>query len=100
MEITLNIPNIYQSIIGRQYLPGDNSYAVNLTDSSNYPYTNENSYLAGTHGGMGRKQVTIVSEPFLCKIRTILGDIRQHPMIVVESEGKHHLTLFFQSNLI
>ena len=65
-----------ESLIGKYYIPNDNSYSVNLTTSTQYPYNNEQKYLAGTYN-TDAKICLIVSEPFMCKVRTVLNQISE-----------------------
>lgn len=91
-----------QSIIGKLYLPSDNSYSVNLTSCSNYSYKNDRTkYLAGAiELKLLPKEVTIISEPFLCKVNTSINTNKKMPMILVkDSDGDIHSTLFYEKNI-
>lgn len=88
-----------ESIVGKYYLPHDNSYSVNLTSASNYPYDNEQLYLAGTND-TDAKLCKIVSEPFICNVRVGLdGDIKQYEMILVEYEGQTSSILYHKDSV-
>lgn len=84
-----------ESLIGKYYLPYDNSYSVNLTSASSYPYKNEQKQLAGDYKS-DAKFCLIVSEPFSCKVTTVLGDIRTVEMILVEYDNKTSSVMYFE----
>ena len=84
-----------ESLIGKFYLPSDNSYSVNLTSSSNNPYENDQLYLAGTFN-TNAKLCTIVSEPFMCYINTSIGTSKLVEMILVEYDGQTSSILYYE----
>ena len=92
---------VSQSLIGRKYYPFDNSYCVNLTQSSNYPYSNKrNVYLAGTLLGDPVKECIIVSEPFKCKVKSCVGnEIYEHDMIMVNYNNHTYSVMFHKQGL-
>lgn len=84
-----------ESLIGKYYIPNDNSYSVNLTTSTQHPYKSEQRYLAGAFGKEA-KMCVIVSEPFMCKIRTVLGGISEIVMILVEYDNEVSSVIFYE----
>ena len=82
-----------ESLIGKYYIPNDNSYSVNLTISTQHPYKNEQRYLAGSFNSEA-KMCVIVSEPFMCKIRTVFNDISEMEMILVEYDNEVSSVMF------
>lgn len=84
-----------ESLIGKYYIPNDNSYSVNLTTSTQYPYNNEQKYLAGTYN-TDAKICLIVSEPFMCKVRTVLNQISEIMMILVEYDNEVISVIFYE----
>lgn len=88
-----------ESLIGKYYSPYDNSYSVNLTSCSGYSYENKRLYLAGTSDS-GEKMCLIVSEPFLCKVRTISDNTVDRVMILVEYDGNTVSVMFHESRVI
>ena len=89
-----------KSIIGKNYVPSDNSYSVNVTKSGNYPYKNEPTYLAGTCFNIP-KVCTILSEPFECDcyIHGISNPKNIHTMIMVRYNQETHMVLFDKKNV-
>ena len=87
-----------ESLIGKKYYPIDNSYCVNLTACAQYPYNNDRgAYLAGNMIGESQKECTIVSEPFMCKIKPFIQDvIKEHEMILVNYNNNTYSILFFR----
>lgn len=85
-----------ERLIGKYYLPYDNSYSVNITSISNYPYEHKPLYLAGTFNTEA-KLCKIVSEPFICKINTINNDVTEMAMILVEYDNNTVSVMFHQS---
>lgn len=80
-----------KSIIGKQYFPVDNSYAVCLNDG-------ENHYLAGTFNEKPTL-ITIISEPFLMKPkgRKLTGDLF---FILVKTDNDNiHSVIFNEKGL-
>jgi hypothetical protein len=82
-----------ESLIGKYYLPCDNSYSVNLTSATNYPYKREEPLLAGSFNSEA-KMCVIVSEPFICKVDSNLSGI--YEMIMVEYENKTYSILYYE----
>jgi hypothetical protein len=80
-----------ESLIGKYYLPVDNSYSVNLTSAVDYPYKNEHLYLAGTYNTEA-KLCIIVSEPFTINI----DGMRMVEMILVEYEKQISTIMYFK----
>lgn len=93
-----------ESIIGKKYLSGDNSYEVNLTKPYFYGKNgaeNNRKYLA-----LNKILCTIVTEPFTIRIQ-----IRDKPVnnlstyqektfiIITDEEGDSHLQLFYKSGI-
>lgn len=83
------------SIIGKKYIPFDNSYSVNITNCSNYPYNNvKTSYLAGNQGGELAKECIIKTEPFKCNIKTWNNNIEEKEMVVVSYRDNDYVVMF------
>jgi hypothetical protein len=85
-----------ESLIGKKYLPTDNSYSVNLTTSApTFSSENKQLYLAGKYNEPA-KLCEIVSEPFYCFINTGFDfpPDKKHKMILVEYEGNTCSVLF------
>jgi hypothetical protein len=89
-----------ESIIGRYYLPFDNSYSVNITSCSNYPYENKHMYLAGT-ASSNNILCKVVSEPFMCKVKSLAinNKISDILMIIVEHNNEHITVMYKESQL-
>jgi hypothetical protein len=89
------------SIIGKKYIPSDNSWAVNITKAGDYPYKSEQSHLAGTYN-TNPKTTIIVSEPFMCNtLTTVRKDSKhKHLMILVEFQEETHAVLYDASNIV
>lgn len=88
-----------ESLIGKWYLPVDNSYSVNLTSAANHPYISEDTSLAGNYNS-DAKMCVIVSEPFICKVDSGLSGIRTYDMIMVEYENKTYSILYYERCVI
>ncbi len=90
-----------KSIIGKKYIPQDNSYSVNLTSSSGYPYKNDfTTYLAGAlFQDHTPKVCTILTEPFECAV-TGLDKIKLEIMIIVEYNNTTHMTMYFEQGIV
>jgi hypothetical protein len=87
------------SIIGKKYYPMDNSYCVNLTSTSNYPYKNDtNVYLAGARIGDEVKECIILSEPFKCIINTNTGLIEEK-MVIVNYNNNTYSVLYYKEGI-
>ena len=74
-----------KSLIGKKYVPVDNSWSVNVTDCGNMLSRARRSYLAGTSTPhTPAKDCIIVSEPFMCSVETIGIDdqLNKHKMII------------------
>ena len=84
-----------ESLIGKWYLPVDNSYSVNLTSAALYPYKSEDTSLAGNYNSEA-KMCVIVSEPFICRVDSDLSGIRTYEMIMVEYENKTYSILYYE----
>lgn len=83
-----------KSIIGKTYIPFDNSWSVNLTSTCDYPHKSKNRYLAGTNNTES-KTCIIASEPFMCNtIIVALDQKHSYEMIIVECENESHMVLF------
>jgi hypothetical protein len=92
-----------ESIIGKKYIPCDNSWSVNVTASGDHPYKNEPKYLAGAIGlELEAKVVTIVSEPFKCNVSTFgMTDPKSvKDMVMVEYEKETFMVMFKQSQIV
>lgn len=91
-----------KSLIGKYYYPCDNSYCVNLTSSSNYPYKNNanDAFLAGTLVGHEPKKCIIVSEPFDCVVKEIIDGVKTVKMIIVNYNGNSYSTMFFSDCVV
>ena len=84
-----------RNLINKEYLPLDNSYAVNMTDSSI-----KWSCLAGTHGTMA-EMTLIVSNPFKMIVKTSVGTFEERTMILVKDFNNHtHAVLFFPFRVV
>jgi len=89
------------SIIGKKYIPYDNSYCVNLTSTSGYPYKNDTAaYLAGTQVGDAPKECIIVSEPFLCTVPIMHGDTKEIEMVLVNYNGCTYSIMFHKDAIV
>jgi hypothetical protein len=88
-----------ESLIGKWYLPVDNSYSVNLTSAALYPYKSEDTSLAGNYNS-DAKMCIIVSEPFICKVHSDISGLRTHEMIMVEYENKTYSILYYERCVI
>lgn len=88
-----------ESIIGKKYIPIDNSWSVNVTTASDYPHKNEWRYLSGTpDNNFTPVECTIVSEPFFMKVSTY-KQIREQLMVAVDYNDETHIVLFFPSQI-
>lgn len=95
---------IKPSIIGRTYIPCDNSYAICLSEINTFHGIADGThdYLAGTRveNGETPKECIILTEPFTV---TLMRDIRNHvnptprkyPMIIVEWNNKQYMYLYY-----
>ncbi len=89
-----------KNIIGKSYIPSDNSYAVNITTSTKYPSENENLYLVGTFNS-NNKICTILTNPFKPSINTGFDEITNEDyFIIVQYNNTTHMVLFYESNII
>lgn len=89
-----------ESIVGKTYIPHDNSYCVNLTSSSNYPYKSETSArLAGTRIGDEPKECIILTEPFMCKILSVNGIIKEIEMILVNYNNSTYSIMYYSGGV-
>jgi hypothetical protein len=88
-----------KSLIGLKYAPYDNSYAINMTSSSNYPHRNDQLFLAGT---IDTKKVIcdIVSDPFYCIIETPFGNKKRCEMIMVDYNNTTSCVIFHKNCVI
>ena len=88
-----------KSLIGLKYVPHDNSYAINMTSSSNYPHRNDQLFLAGT---IDTKKVIcdIVSDPFYCVIETPFGNKKRCEMIMVDYNNTTSCVIFHKNCVI
>lgn len=90
-----------KSIIGKKYIPSDNSYAVNVTQCGDIIKDADRSSLAGDYLTQAVECI-IVSEPFLCNVITVRisnpKDIRL--MIMVDYDGETHMVMFNKNNII
>jgi hypothetical protein len=102
IQIHKTMTKLKKSIIGRKYIPCDNSYTVNLTSSSNFPYKNNTTiYLAGTARGDEPKECIILTEPFKCSIVTMSKETYDiETMVVVQYKDTTHITLYYESCLV
>ena len=64
------------TLIGKTYIPTDNSYTKNLTGTKTY-------FLAGTLTGLPPKQTRIVSEPYMQEVDTVGGRKKEIEVINV-----------------
>ena len=91
--------NMKESIIGKKYIPTDNSWSVNVTTASECPWKNEQRYLSGTMDcNFIPVECTIVSEPFFAKVMSY-KQIREQLMIAVDYNNETHIVLFFPSQI-
>lgn len=86
------------SIIGRTYIPKDNSYSICLSkvnDNHGIP-NHSHDYLAGTNTTpkIEAKECIIITEPFLITIHKRKNEIRAHRMIIVQYENKEYMVLY------
>lgn len=90
-----------ESLIGKKYRPHDNSWSINVTTCSNYPYKNKQGYLAGTHN-TSQKECIICSEPFDCYInKSVLHfNLEICKMIMVNFNQETHMVLFNESSVV
>ena len=84
-----------ESIIGKKYYSRDNSYCVNITAASNYPYVGrDNYYLAGTQMGHPVRECVISTDPFEGQILASLGTIKTKTLIIVSYDNKVFSVLY------
>lgn len=77
-----------ESLIGREYIPVDNSYEVNLTDQSAKP-TSPN------------RITKITSEPFLLPIISQFSEkSNDHWMVAVSYENQTFITMYNERGLL
>jgi hypothetical protein len=88
-----------KSLIGKYYLPLDNSYSVNISSAARYPYENKHLHLAGHHmyyQEENAKLCLIVSEPFIAKIHSESDNtFKEYEMIIVEYQKSTVVVLFY-----
>ena len=85
-----------KSIIGKMYIPRDNSYSVNLSSSCEHPYENKKRYLAG-YDKSGAKKCKIISEPFKITEPTYLTEV---DMIVVKYGEEFHTVMYREEGIV
>lgn len=88
-----------KSIIGKYYKPIDNSYSVNLTSASTFPYENKQQYLAGNKY-FPYQICKIVSEPFVCKIKGYVDLVIEVKMILVEFDNITSSVLYYEDSVM
>jgi hypothetical protein len=81
------------SIVGLLYKPKDNSYQVNITRATHYPYVNKERYLAGTIDTPA-KTCVILTEPFVSYVITPVNTITTVPVIAVEYDNETHIVMY------
>lgn len=85
------------SIIGKRYMPNDNSWQLNLTDRNKSGVKSD--YLAGTANTTG-KIVTILSGPFTINVDWIGKRFVEQFVIVTDEDDSSHITLFSEGCVI
>ena len=87
-----------KSLIGKKYIPCDNSWSVNVTDCGKSLFKPQRSFLAGICGG-GGVECVIISEPFDCIVETIgiENPKSTHKMIMVNYNDETHMVLFYKN---
>ena len=88
-----------KSYIGMVYEPRDNSYSVNITSCSNHPGVNVELFLAGTYNSE-RKLCKIVSEPFVCNVKTSINTVKEMEMIMVDYKDTTSCVIFYDKWVI
>lgn len=88
------------SIIGKKYLPSDNSYSVNVTSSTLFPYKSKQIYLAGIVNEEG-KECTILTDPFDCSIiHSVNKSVVLLPMIIVQYGNTTACVMYYKHCVI
>lgn len=85
---------VMKTLIGKVYVPNDNSWSVNVTKAGSDLCINEKRYLAGTKYGDPVRNCIIVSEPFICNVQKVGKHKCEYDMIMVEYDGETHMVLF------
>lgn len=85
-----------QSIIGKKYIPFDNSHSCNLSLQK----PSGNIYLAGTLIGHEPKICTIISNPFLMKRINCEGKLKETEMVLVEYNNQTYSVMFDINSII
>ena len=89
-----------KSLVGKVYIPCDNSWSVNVTDCGSTLSRAKYSCLAGTQLPYSSAvKCIIVSEPFKCNINTFgISEPNQvREMIMVEYNHETHMVLFYNN---
>lgn len=82
------------SIIGKTYLPNDNSWQINISQHDNGGKM-QNDSLAGIYNEPA-KETTIITEPFKVNVFW-MGKYREKEFVIVnDSKGDSHMTLFHE----
>ena len=101
-----------KSLIGRGYIPFDNSFEVDLTHHANNrgDAYGKHGQLSGTNkkdsfGTWVKDKPTatdciILTEPFKCFVNNIFQEVITREMIIVNSGGRSYMTIFEESNII
>jgi hypothetical protein len=82
-----------ESLIGRKYIPNDNSYQVNITTAGKSTGINICRHLAGVYR-KSPKTCIIVSEPFECKVLQSDELLKSITMICIDYNNETHCTVF------
>jgi len=84
-----------RTLIGKEYIPVDNSWSVNVTLCGDILRSAKTSYLAGTYRTPPKKCI-IVSDPFFCNTQTtgISKPKEIKEMIMVEYNDETHMVLY------
>ena len=86
--IKIQIPEEKESIIGKKYLSLDNSFAVCLSDGENHNLAGPNAQIT-----------TIVTEPFLGKVKSIFKENQYYMILVKDSKNRIHSVLFEERSI-
>lgn len=95
------------SLIGKKYIPKDNSWSVNVTFCGHRMLRDSDlgrRYLAGNYNN-DKKECTIVSEPFRCTVRTGISSLNNVKtasvdMIMVNYNNETHMVMYFESGVV
>ena len=89
-----------ESLIGKKYIPIDNSWSVNVTSCGDFLSKAKRSYLARSYWDEG-KTCVIVSESFICNVCTTgVSEPRStRKMIMVNYNNETHMVMFHETGI-